>query len=65
MTENFKVENGIGPETTMHIFEFQNPLFNVRLSGNQFRRKNKKTADYGQICLSHLRPKSVSLACAK
>ena len=57
VTEIYKVKNGIAPEIMKDIFELQNPLYNLRTSCNQFRRKNNKTVYYGLQSVGYLGPK--------
>ena len=54
MTKIYKVKNGIAPERMKDIFELQNPLYNLRSSCNQFRRKNLKTVHYGLQSVRYL-----------
>ena len=44
------------------IFERQNPLYNLRSSCNQFRRKNIKTVRYGLQSVRYIDPKIWELA---
>ena len=55
VTEVFKVKTGIGPETLKDIFQFTEPVYNLR--NIKFKSNNVKTIQYGTETISFLGPK--------
>ena len=42
VTENFNVKNNLSPEIRKHVFDFQEPYYNLRSVTYQFRKQTQK-----------------------
>ena len=47
VTETFKIKNNLSPELMKHVFDFQEPYYNLCSKTSQFGRENIKTTHSG------------------